>query len=428
MDFVSETSKVYECVADGTHTFNLETWMNTKQEQRNKWVNVERLVAESPVGYNGKEGIFLAHIHEAEAQTIFPFREFLQHWKAYKFEEVLKILPFDKSTILDQPFLCKNSTQLCFDGRFVPPQCCVSADEGCEVESTNCRELLHPSPNWASGWFEAVITNLGLNLTVAYVGTSGSAMEQAIMNHGGSKPTLFYWFSPDPLLTKVSGGMVGFPDYSADCADLHSANIMESGVNCGSDPSIPLQIIYPTNLHKGDIQLKDFLQRVSIPTAEVDHMLSTIRGGGGHFSINDGACAWVKENFQAGANWSSWVLGSINGGNKHKKDCEGGQSSGRGPHKTCRLCEMGSFKAKDQNPQSSCSVCPLQYFTATAGSIQCQHCDDVTKLSEQCDLCRKGTYTQLNSSFTERCVECPVGYFQGEWAPSAVISPDPYIH
>jgi hypothetical protein len=38
LDFIGSTGMLYECVADGTHTFNLETWVNTKADQRNTWV------------------------------------------------------------------------------------------------------------------------------------------------------------------------------------------------------------------------------------------------------------------------------------------------------------------------------------------------------------------------------------------------------
>jgi hypothetical protein len=39
LDFIGSTSMLYECVADGTHTFNTETWINTKETQRQEWVH-----------------------------------------------------------------------------------------------------------------------------------------------------------------------------------------------------------------------------------------------------------------------------------------------------------------------------------------------------------------------------------------------------
>jgi hypothetical protein len=37
LDFIGGTSMLYECVADKTHTFNAETWVNTKADQRKIW-------------------------------------------------------------------------------------------------------------------------------------------------------------------------------------------------------------------------------------------------------------------------------------------------------------------------------------------------------------------------------------------------------
>jgi hypothetical protein len=38
LDFIGSTGMLYKCVADGTHTFNIETWINTKADQRGEWV------------------------------------------------------------------------------------------------------------------------------------------------------------------------------------------------------------------------------------------------------------------------------------------------------------------------------------------------------------------------------------------------------
>ena len=38
LDFIGSTGMLYKCVADGTHTFNIETWINTKADQRAEWV------------------------------------------------------------------------------------------------------------------------------------------------------------------------------------------------------------------------------------------------------------------------------------------------------------------------------------------------------------------------------------------------------
>ena len=159
VDYVSGTGAVYECVADGTHTFNLETWVNTKLTQREEWVITKEMVVETPIGYHGREGIFLSHLDDAKkklsSQCLKPF---LEHWQALTFPESLALLPTDRSTNLTQPYLCTTSThEQCFSGRYVPPHCC--AESGCEDPSPFCHEVHLASPGWNQGWFEAMVSS-----------------------------------------------------------------------------------------------------------------------------------------------------------------------------------------------------------------------------------------------------------------------------
>eukprot|EP00935_MAST-01C_sp_MAST-1C-sp1_P001465 g1465.t1 len=112
LDFVGSTDSVYACVGEGVHTFNLETWVNSKQDQREEWVvddeeethnpkkkPTQKVVKETPVGYYGREGLFLsdslAASHSLATDCLKPF---LQNWQAYTFPQVLNLLPPDKST------------------------------------------------------------------------------------------------------------------------------------------------------------------------------------------------------------------------------------------------------------------------------------------------------------------------------------------
>jgi hypothetical protein len=209
LDHVAGSSSLYECVADGTHIFNLETWINTKQNQRTRWAEQ---ITETPIGYYGREGLFLSEVKTAQRTLgAICLNPFLLNWEAFKFDEVLSLLPSDKSTTMSKPYLCTNQThERCFEGRYVPPQCCDPA--GCDEKSPYCQEILLADPGWSIGWFEAMIQNLKLNLTLSYIGGSTAALLDTVDHYSKqNKSTLFYRWWPDPVVTKAGGRRVAFP-------------------------------------------------------------------------------------------------------------------------------------------------------------------------------------------------------------------------
>jgi ABC-type proline/glycine betaine transport system substrate-binding protein len=303
LDYIASSGMVYECVADGTFTFNLETWVNTKQAQRSKWVDDMDIVEETPLGYYGREGLFLSNIERA-ADSLGDdcLKPFLRHWEAYKFEQVLALLPEDKSTVSTLPHSCTNKTHTsCYDGRFIPPHCC--APSGCHEASPHCHEVHLADPSWSVGWFEALIQNLELNLTLAYIGISNNDTIQAVRRASAAgKSTLFYRWWPDPLVTMVGGVRVAFPEYSASCENSHRPeNVTASGVACDLEVDV-LKVLYHKSLR--DTQLKDFLTKMTFSSDEVESMLESLEGGGGASTVDQAACVWVKANFDQ---WRHWV-------------------------------------------------------------------------------------------------------------------------
>jgi hypothetical protein len=205
VDFVAGTGSLYECVADGTHSFNMETWVNTKQTQREKWGKEGAgKVEETALGYNGQEAIFLSEMSKAKSKlTQQCLKPFIEAWQVLTFQDFLDLIPKDGSTAITEPYLCtqEEHTQ-CFKGRFIPAHCCASS--GCETASPHCHEVLMASPGWNQGWYEAMISNLQLNLTLNYIGTSSTDFKEAITSYTSQDlSTLFYWFSPHPMLSKV---------------------------------------------------------------------------------------------------------------------------------------------------------------------------------------------------------------------------------
>jgi hypothetical protein len=160
-------------------------------------------------------------------------------------------------------------------------------------------------PSWAVGWFEAMITNLKLNLTLAYVGGSNADLVASISNaKRQNKSTLFYRWYPDPLVTLVGGVRVAFPDYSMACFDSHDASsVSKSGVTCDLETD-NLQSLFHRDLADTDPVLHAFLKKLNFGAEEIEGMLKELRGGGGTYSVDDAACRWVKANMNR---WKYWI-------------------------------------------------------------------------------------------------------------------------
>jgi len=76
-----------------------------------------------------------------------------------------------------------------------------------EWTSPYCKEFLHPDAGWDVAYFEAVIVNLKLNLTVSYLGYDN--MYETLLNRSRDNiPTIFYWWEPEGLLVKIDAGQV----------------------------------------------------------------------------------------------------------------------------------------------------------------------------------------------------------------------------
>eukprot|EP00760_Papus_ankaliazontas_P026470 PhM_4_TR3042/c1_g2_i5/m.45458 len=112
----------------------------------------------------------------------------------------------------------------CVNGRYVPPQCAGSL-------SQYCQEVYHVRPEWDSGWFEALVNNTGLNFTMAYLGPSN--LRQTIVSQlAMGNDVMFYWFSPDPLVSRVGAVAVNFKTYTLECDLAKSMSPRNSTLDC----------------------------------------------------------------------------------------------------------------------------------------------------------------------------------------------------
>jgi hypothetical protein len=126
------------------------------------------------------------------------------------------------------------------------------------------------------------------------------------------------------------------------------------------------------------------------------------------------------------------------GGNIYTPQCYGGYFHNT-TTKSCDQCQVGSVKKNGTDPRhrtaTSCTSCPEGRYGDAArpmtSSAHCVKCPPGYFGEEEaatgCTACPEGRYGQFPGETSPDCTaECPASL--GEWAPSAVISPDPYIH
>jgi ABC-type proline/glycine betaine transport system substrate-binding protein len=94
-----------------------------------------------------------------------------------------------------------------------------------------------------------MITNLKLNLTMAYVGGSNADLLSAVNDvNSQNKSSLFYRWTPDLVTASLQGVRVAFPDFDEAMLKSHdTSNVSRSSVACDLRMDV-LQTLYHKDL------------------------------------------------------------------------------------------------------------------------------------------------------------------------------------
>eukprot|EP00932_Pfiesteria_piscicida_P009451 SRR837773.20184.p2 GENE.SRR837773.20184~~SRR837773.20184.p2 ORF type:complete len:252 (-),score=67.09 SRR837773.20184:253-1008(-) len=109
-----------------------------------------------------------------------------------------------------------------FEGYWVPPQC--------QATPTDCVEFFMPSPTYDTAYFEQLTRNLNLKVIHGYYGWDLPSMIKD--RFAADKPTMFYWWEPDPLPPQVGAMRLSYPDFSYGCDRSHNRNADTGGLAC----------------------------------------------------------------------------------------------------------------------------------------------------------------------------------------------------
>ena len=159
------------------------------------------------------------------------------------------------------------------------------------------------------GWFAGInaqlIRNLGLNITLSYRTDTGAL---ASSYYASGQPFLFYWWSPERLVTNTRATRLALPKYNR--TQWKTANRED----CCSSTSTISSAWDSTNLFKiarVDLSLKSpvlalLVERFSVREDQLADMLAMLPVNS---SSSDNpfteqiACEWLKKNRIAWHNW-----------------------------------------------------------------------------------------------------------------------------
>ena len=197
----------------------------------------------------------------------------------------------------------------CFDSRwYVPPQCNVPGEVGDPTKS-QCQEVIMSDPTYDKGYFEGMIKNNGLNMTLAYVGADriGSIIRDAAARKAD---VIFYGYIPDPVITEVGAVMVDFAPVTQTCTNARNKDPTLNTAACGF-PELTLMKRARTSALEADSDLKAFFTSFRLSNNDVSNLMAQHKSAGGNLTTYDLSCNWIKNNYDT---WKSFVQNTHNVG------------------------------------------------------------------------------------------------------------------
>ena len=190
---------------------------------------------------------------------------------------------------------CKEPQYRCArNATFLAPQCRTAAD--CPVP------LLRRVPSLAMGVNEQLVTNLGLNLSVAYL---GAGFDRFVWQaYAAQQPVLFYWWAPGDTIAGIPYTRfkrVSLPPRSSeDCSADMPTGTLDGPSNC----DWPWQTLTKCG-HRSvadNPELLHFAQHFDI--RDVDHEFF-VQQPTDDTDFQSAACLWVQQHRDV---WSHWVM------------------------------------------------------------------------------------------------------------------------
>jgi hypothetical protein len=258
----------------------------------------------------------------------------------------------------NDPRTCKKAW--CVKGRYTPPQC---------VNNPHCRDIQLFRPDWVQAQFEAMVTNLGLNFTIIYLGnTQAGKMADAAMNQ---TPALWYSYIPTKDVSQLDLTPVTWPAHNDAQFSSHPGTVVGSKIAS----EMPLQTVKKLVSKRFKDRAPDafeLVQRLQISNSQIKELLAALP----HISqkipttskeLFNAACGWLRNNTATWQNWRPTTYrcpaGSAYNATVHIcKKCEGNTVALKDGLVACTGCEFISKYGSSQHPLTLKSANPSSHL------------------------------------------------------------------
>ncbi|KAK3261780.1 hypothetical protein CYMTET_29330 [Cymbomonas tetramitiformis] len=263
----------------------------------------------------------------------------------------------------------------CHLGAFYPqPQCPYDEVSG----HTRCHDCFLTNHDWDSGWYEALLQNLGLPLKAVYLGSQDNLQSLLLDLQHRRLPVLFYWYSPDPLLTKLSAIQVLFPD-TGQCQGMHHPDPDLSGVSCAKSSETLQKVVWQASAQGALSSARRFVEDFQLPPGDMEGMMGFhVDGGGLHLNAWDAACSYLLQAQPLQARLQALVEANpmmcVNGYMAADGTCKFCAEGEIQQDFVCVPCAPGTFKTTSQEGLDVCSPCEPGSMQHLGGSSECIPC------------------------------------------------------
>lgn len=287
---------------------NLEFWPDGKEDQLTEHADdIENAGAQSMIG---RSGWYVADVSNPDVITDF--------WRGYLDADTLEGISFTEGDPLEwfaingtlqdpSEYQCQDDDTRAGLGLYAAG--CVNGTyhtDGCVANDyENCGYLVAISPEFEFGVLQQQTNNLGLNMSISFLGqTYMEEFVRSVTTDGSYPAVLFYYWYPTLFLAQGDYTRVSLPDANGDDC-VQDSLTHEGDFKC--DFSSESIMKYLSGRLSSEASLaRDFLRHMSISNSNINTMLNYFSenaayDGTDHF---DAACEWVKDNVEQ---WSAWI-------------------------------------------------------------------------------------------------------------------------
>lgn len=250
---IDNSTEIYDGLADGSLDAVLEIWPSDMTDRDRRYFERGEVIDLGPLGPVGKIGWFVPRYVVEEYPA-------LRSWEGLQTPEVASLFKTDDT----QP-----------KGR-----------------------LLGTNPDYRQ-YDEAIVQNLGLELTVEFSGSEESTLAELDARHRASEPILLYWWTPTAAVAAYDLVNVPLPAPTEAC--LTEAAAGGDGVDCDY-PEDQLFKAASASLATDAPQVDTFLRAFTLTTEQQAEMLAEVELEGR--TIDEVARDWIEANEDT---WRPWL-------------------------------------------------------------------------------------------------------------------------